>query len=101
MANEFKLLTVTVTIVNVREPGTVTLDQPQPQVGQAVVASVEDDDIVDEAAVTVMWQWARSLDMVTWEDIEDAELEDYTPVARGRGNVPSRDGDLRRPGAAG
>ena len=80
IANEFPLLTVTVTITNIQEPGTVALDQPQPQVGQAVVASVEDDDIVDEAAVTVMWQWARSLDMVTWEDIEDAELEDYTPV---------------------
>ncbi len=79
-ANDMKLLTVTVTITNVQEPGTVTLDQPQPQVGQAVVASVEDDDIVDAAAVTVMWQWAKSADMVTWEDIEDAELEDYTPV---------------------
>ena len=80
MANDMKLLTVTVKITNVQEPGTVTLDQPQPQVGQAVVASVEDDDIVDASAVTVMWQWARSADMVTWEDIADAELEDYTPV---------------------
>ena len=49
----------------------------------------------------VMWQWARSSDMVTWEDIEGAEMKVYTPVTRGRGNVPSRYGDLRRRGGAG
>ena len=77
MANEAKLLTVTVTITNEQEPGTVELTQPQPQVGRSVGTVLEDDDGVPTAGV--MWEWAKSADKVTWEDIDGAESPDYTP----------------------
>ena len=77
LANEAVLLTVTVTITNEQEPGTVELTQPQPQVGQSVGTVLEDDDGVPTAGV--MWEWAMSADKVTWEDIDGAESADYTP----------------------
>ena len=77
MANEAMLLTVTVTITNEQEPGTVELTQPQPQVGRSVEAELEDDDGVPAAGV--MWEWAKSADKVTWDVIDGAESDDYTP----------------------
>ena len=33
----------------------------------------------------VMWQWSKSSDMSTWEDISGATVKSYTPQERGRG----------------
>ena len=71
-------VSVTVTITNVQEDGTVTLVQPQPQVGKPVMAEISDPD---GDPVNTTWQWARSSDMVTWEDIETGGKNNpYTPT---------------------
>ena len=69
---------VAVTITNVDEPGSVTLNDLQPQAGagQSVSASVSDPD---GSPVTTTWQWSRSMDMATWEDISGATASTYTP----------------------
>ena len=76
LANKVKLLTVTITITNVEEGATVTMDQPQPQVGQPVMASVDDKD---GGETDQMWQWSKSSDMAEWEDITGATQQSYTP----------------------
>jgi hypothetical protein len=93
---------VTITVTNVEEMGTVTLDSDQPRVGTALTASVTDPDVADQG--TVMWQWASSAtmagpfteisgDTVMWQwassatmggafgDIAEATGASYTPVA--------------------
>ena len=48
---------VTVTITNVEEPGTVTLDpETGLRVGQTVTATLTDED---DTAITPIWQWSR------------------------------------------
>ena len=58
---------VEVTVTDVDEPGKPTLTKPQPQVGRGLVAEGPKDP--DLPVTDVTWQWARSMDMVTWEDI--------------------------------
>ena len=43
-ANDAVLIEVTITITNVEEGATVTVVPPRPQIGNAVTASVEDED---------------------------------------------------------
>ena len=60
---------VTVTVTDVDEAGTASIDRPQPQVGRLLSARLEDeDDVVEDER----WQWARSVDGRTWTDIEGA-----------------------------
>ena len=68
---------VTVTVINVREDGVVTLSS-QPEVGVELTASLNDPD----GGVTgLAWQWARSADGSTgWIDITGATSGAYTPV---------------------
>ena len=56
-ANTTATKEVTIEITNVEEPGTVTLDTLQPQVGQPITATLDDPD--NEDASTVEWQWYR------------------------------------------
>ena len=58
---------VYVTVTNVDEPGKPTLTKPQPQVGRGLEAEGPEDP--DVPITDVRWQWARSMDMETWEDI--------------------------------
>ena len=48
---------VAVTVTNVDEAGSVSLDKPQPQTGRGLEATLDeqDDGVTDE-----VWQWARS-----------------------------------------
>ena len=62
-------LAVEVTVTDVDEPGKPTLTKPQPQVGRGLEAEGPDDP--DLPVSDVLWQWARSMDMTTWEDIGD------------------------------
>ena len=48
---------VTIEVTNVEEPGTVTLTTLQPQVGVAIMATLDDPD--GEDASSVSWQWYR------------------------------------------
>ena len=71
---------VTVTVTNVEEMGTVTLAPTRPSVGTAIVASLEDMDMVMEG--TVMWQWASADAMDgDFTNITGATMYTYTPVA--------------------
>jgi hypothetical protein len=93
---------VTITVTNVEEMGTVTLDSDQPRVGTALTASVTDPDVADQD--TVMWQWASSATMGgAFGDIAEATGASYTPVAGDAGmylqrcgHVPPGHGHLRR-----
>ena len=48
---------VAVTVTDVDEAGTVTIDRPQPQVSRPLGASLSDED---EGVSAERWQWARS-----------------------------------------
>ena len=75
---EMEMMEVTITVTNMEEAGTVTLDPMRPSVGTPITATLEDgDDIVS----TVSWQWASADAMDgTFTDISDATLASYTPV---------------------
>ena len=77
---------VVVTVVNVDEDGSVSfedLGQVQPQTGRSLEAILGDPDMgeTDEA-----WQWARSMDMQTWTDIDGGTSAKRTPVAADEGH---------------
>ena len=68
---------VVVNVTNEDEPGKVALDDLQPQAGASVsVTSLTDPD-GDTGETT--WQWSKSMDEVTWEDIAGATSSTYTP----------------------
>ena len=60
---------VTVRVTDVDEAGTASIDRPQPQVSRPLSASLlDEDDLVDDQR----WQWARSVDVRAWTNIEGA-----------------------------
>ena len=73
---------VTVTVADVDEAGTVSIDRPQPQVGRPLSARLldEDDMVADER-----WQWARSVDRRTWTDIEGATSPQWSAAPADEG----------------
>ena len=69
---------VTITVVNLEEPGTVTLTSETAtiQARVPVTASLEDDDI----PTNVSWQWARSRSSTSgWANISGAIFATFTP----------------------
>ena len=60
---------VAVTVTDVDETGTVSIDRPQPQVDRSLGASLSDED---EGVAAESWQWASSEDGKTWMDIRGA-----------------------------
>ena len=60
---------VAVTVTDVDESGTVSIDRRQPQVDRPLGASLSDED---EGVTAERWQWSRSGDRATWTDIEGA-----------------------------
>ena len=74
-------VTVTITVVNVGEPGTLTLLSSKPSVGVPLAARLTDPDgVVGE----VVWKWERSRDESPWSSswgtIGGAESGVYAPV---------------------
>ena len=69
---------VAVTVTDVDEVGTASMDRPQPQVDRPFSASLSDED---EGVSGQRWQWARSEDGTTWTDIEGAASPRRSPVA--------------------
>ncbi len=69
---------VTVTVVDLEEPGTISLSSPQPQVGTGLTSTLDElDAIVGAPART----WHRSPDGSTaWSLITGATASSYTPV---------------------
>ena len=68
-------ITVTITVNNLDEKGTVTLSPDQPQVGTVLTATLEDPD---GTVSNVTWQWARG--DTTGELIDISSGNSYTPV---------------------
>ncbi len=68
---------VTVTVTDVDDAGTASIDRPQPQVDRTLSAGLrdEDDRVADER-----WQWARSEDGRRWTHIEGASEPQRRPV---------------------
>ena len=60
---------VSVSVTDVDEAGTASIDRPQPQVDRPLSASLSDED---DRVADKRWQWARSEDGRTWTDIEGA-----------------------------
>ena len=69
---------VTVTVINVDEPGAVVLSSPQPQTGTPLTGAVADPDGM---LGVLSWAWQRSLDASEWDDISGAASVGYTPTA--------------------
>ena len=68
---------VTVTVTDVDEDGSIKMDQPQPQAGRALKATLTD---ADKPIGDKKWQWAVSSDMSSWTDLQ-ARSQSYTPKA--------------------
>ena len=70
-------LAVTATVVNIDEPGVVRLSAAQPEVGDALMATLSDPDGGISGAT---WQWARATSTAgAWTDIGGAASDTYTP----------------------
>ena len=68
---------VSVIVLDVEEPGVVTLPAGEPEIGVRLQATLEDPDGGVSGAA---WQWARSADGQTgWTNISGATSSDYTP----------------------
>ena len=71
-------VTVTITVTDVEEDGTLTLSSVQPQVDTALTATLTDPD----GSVTITtWLWESSSDKANWTTISGATDAAYTPVA--------------------
>ena len=73
-------ITVTISVTNVEEPGTVTLSTVQPQVGTEVTAELTDPD---GDPTKVVWQWARAASPNgSYTNVSSGvDHASYTPVA--------------------
>ena len=70
---------VTITVINVNEPGTVTLSSTQPSAETPLTATLDDPDNVSGS---VTWSWERSLNRnSSWTPISGETSATYTPVA--------------------
>ena len=76
-------IAVTIIVTNVPEPGSVVLspDTP-PEVGAEIIAALSDPD---GGINGLSWQWQRSSDGRTWNDIPGATSSSYTPTGADRG----------------
>ena len=71
--------TITVTVTNVEEAGTVTLSAAQPAVDAALTATLSDPD---GGVTSTTWVWEKSADgQNNWSAIGGATAASYTPVA--------------------
>ena len=72
-------ITVTISVTNVEEAGTVTFSSDPPRAGTALTASLSDPD----GSVTgLTWQWTSSATATgTFTEIASATSASYTPAA--------------------
>ena len=78
-AGEADTITVTITVNNSGEDGTVTLSSTQPIEGTPLTATLDDPDVVVSGSVT--WAWAGSPNGSSpWTLISGATSDSYTPV---------------------
>ena len=71
-------IAVTITVSDVDEAGSVTLNSDQPQVGTELTATLADEDA---GVSNTVWQWAGSAaGTSSWSDITGAASASYTTV---------------------
>ena len=76
--------TITVTVTNQEEAGTVALSAAQPVVGTALTATLTDPD---DGVTGTTWVWEKSADGQSgWTAINGATAASYTPVTGDVGN---------------
>ena len=76
--NASATISVTVMVVNVDDPGVVTImPDTAPQVGTELTASLEDQD---GGVANLMWQWQKDDGQGSYADIPGATMMSYTPV---------------------
>ena len=73
-------LTVTISVNNVDEPGTLILSTTTPSVGEELTAVLSDPD---GSVTNEVWRWQRAqdADSLAWVDISGADSDSYTVVA--------------------
>ena len=77
------LKSVTVTVTDENEAGTLTLSSVRPKMGELLMATPTDPDGV--TAGTAMWQWERSAGRNVWVVIDGATEASYMPTAADTG----------------
>jgi hypothetical protein len=82
-AGETIAIGVRIAIVNVDDPGVVTLSTMEPLLGEALTAQLEDQDagVRDQR-----WQWRRKAPDGAWTAIAGATAASYSPIAADVGN---------------
>ena len=89
-------ITVTITVDNVDEAGTVTLSSTQPVVGIQLIAEVTDPD---SSVSNVSWTWEGSQNGSSWTLVHGTAgftSSTYTPSAARCGPLTAGQGDLHR-----
>ena len=75
---------VTVTVTDAEEEGTITINPPRGWDGTTFTAGLDDDD--DGGIMGETWQWQRSSNQSSWEDISGATSITYTVSANDVGH---------------
>ena len=81
-------ITVTITVTDVDDPGTIALSPTQPSAGDEVTATLEDDDGI-KTDVDVTWKWEKSSDLTdpnSWTTIDGATTNTYIPQEEDEGD---------------
>ena len=76
-------ITVTITVADVDEEGTVTFTPQDMVVGTEVTVTLIDPD---GGVSDVSWLWERSSDLAAWADIAEPTSDSYTPISNDEGN---------------
>ena len=72
---------VTVDVIDMDEPGAITLSAQQPQIGVALTATLTDDDAVSDQIDDAKWKWEHSDSKAgPWTAILTTTSTEYTPL---------------------
>ena len=69
---------ITIEVLNVDEPGAVTLSSDEPETSRTITAKLTD---LDGSLSDVLWQWQITSDGTAWISVEGASSPGYTPVS--------------------
>ena len=77
-----RAINITVVVTNVDEAGSITVSPGTPVIGTTLTATLTDPD---GGVKDVVWQWQRSRNGVTWNNISGATSDSYTARAADAG----------------
>ena len=69
---------ITIEVLNVDEPGAVTLSSDEPETSRTITAKLTD---LDGSLSDAIWQWQITSDGTAWISVEGASSPGYTPVS--------------------